>query len=63
MTRSTHHYLRDAPLARLLSAVKQQQGLDTCDEAAEFLLRRSLQKGAQQITGQRPANYQVKRRH
>ncbi|MCM2131440.1 hypothetical protein [Larsenimonas rhizosphaerae] len=30
---------------RVLEAVRQQQGMDTLDQAAEFVLRRHLRKG------------------
>ncbi|SPJ35229.1 hypothetical protein [Kushneria phyllosphaerae] len=30
---------------RVLEAVRQQQGLETLDQAAEFVLRRHLRKG------------------
>lgn len=44
---------------RLLEAVRQQHGLATLDQAAEFLTRRRLRKGARKVAGPR-AMYPVK---
>lgn len=42
---------------RVLEAVRQQQGLETLDQAAEFVLRRALRKGTARMAmprGPRP---------
>ncbi|WP_438767946.1 hypothetical protein [Kushneria sp. TE3] len=42
---------------RVLEAVRQQQGLETMDQAAELVLRRSIRKGAAKMAvprGPRP---------
>lgn len=43
----------DAAYERLLEAVRQQQGLSTIDQAAEFLARRRLRNGARKVAGPR----------
>lgn len=40
----------DARLNPVLEAVRAQQGLETLGQAAEWLLRRRLRKGAQGLT-------------
>ncbi|WP_445620634.1 hypothetical protein ACUN8C_01615 [Kushneria sp. Sum13] len=44
MTRHIEMFPTDAD-RRVLEAVRQQQGLETLDQAAEFVLRRALRKG------------------
>lgn len=44
MTREIEMFPTDGD-RRMLEAVRQQQGLDTLDQAAEFVLRRHLRKG------------------
>lgn len=49
----------DERTAELLERVRQLEGLDTLDQAAEILLRRRLRKGARNITGRGRALYLV----
>ncbi len=51
----------DARLNPVLEAVRAQQGLETLGQAAEWLLRRRLRKGAQGLTGRGRALYPVTR--
>lgn len=44
MTQNTEMFPTDGD-RRVLEAVRQQQGLETLDQAAEFVLRRHLRKG------------------
>lgn len=49
------------PQAReVLDTVRLQQGLETREQAAEFLLRRRIRRGAQGLTGRGRAIYEVK---
>lgn len=41
----------DEELDTQLEAVRQQQGLETLDQAAEWLARRRLRKGTASLTG------------
>ncbi|WP_353981666.1 hypothetical protein [Salinicola endophyticus] len=43
----------DPDTQRLLEAVRQQQGLDTLDQAAEFLTRLRMRKAARRAAGPR----------
>lgn len=43
----------DRDLGRVLEAVREQQGLETIDQAAEFLLRRRMRIMARRSTGRR----------
>lgn len=43
----------DQNLGRVLEAVREQQGLETIDQAAEFLLRRRMRIMARRSTGRR----------
>lgn len=52
----------DEELEAKLEAVRQQQGLDTIDQAAEFLTRRRLRKGVGSLTGRGRALYEVRGR-
>lgn len=47
----------DAELEAVLDQVRVQQNLNTNAEAAEWLLRRRLRKGAQGLTGRGRALY------
>ncbi|MEQ4541163.1 MAG: hypothetical protein ABN479_19720 [Billgrantia sp.] len=49
----------DEELAQTLEAVREQQGLETLDQAAEWLLRRRLRKGTASLTGRGRALYPV----
>lgn len=49
----------DAELEALLEQVRQREGLETCEQAAEFLLRRRLRKGTASLTGRGRALYPV----
>lgn len=44
----------------VLDAVCQQQGLATREQAAEWLLRRRIRRGTQEITGRGRALYPVR---
>lgn len=48
-------------LEAALEQVRQQQNLQSLDEAAEWLLRRRLRKGTQGLTGRGRALYPVGR--
>lgn len=56
-----NHLVLDDELERQLEAVRQQQGLATLDQAAEWLARRRLRKGVGNLTGRGRALYDVKR--
>lgn len=43
----------DPAMQRVLEAVRQQQGLETLDQAAEFLARRRIRNGARKVSGPR----------
>ncbi|GHB33038.1 hypothetical protein [Salinicola rhizosphaerae] len=49
----------DEPLEQTLEEVRQQQGLSSREQAAEFLLRCRLRKGTQSLTGRGRAIYAV----
>lgn len=55
------HLALDEEMERTLEAVRQQQGLETKDQAAEWLLRRRMRKGVGSLTGRGRALYEVKR--
>lgn len=50
----------DAQVRKVLDTVRLQQGLETREQAAEFLLRRRIRRGAQGLTGRGRAIYEVK---
>lgn len=50
----------DEELEVRLEAVRQQEGLDTIDQAAEWLARRRLRKGVGSLTGRGRALYEVR---
>lgn len=43
----------DQDTQRVLEAVREQQGLETTDQAAEFLIRRRMRLMSQRATGPR----------
>ncbi|QFT84466.1 hypothetical protein FIU88_05665 [Halomonas sp. THAF12] len=43
-----------------LEAVRQREGLETCDQALEFLVRKSIREGNRRLTGRGRALYPVK---
>lgn len=47
----------------VLEAVRQQEGLDTCAQAYEFLLRKRIREGNARLTGRGRALYPVGREH
>lgn len=47
----------DAELENALEAVRQREGLESLDHAAEWLLRRRLRKGTAGLTGRGRALY------
>lgn len=47
----------------LLEAVRQQQGLETIEQAAEFLAKSRLRRTARQTTGRGRALYLVSRKN
>ncbi|MFP3343341.1 hypothetical protein R0J87_12605 [Halomonas sp. SIMBA_159] len=51
----------DEGLERVLEATRQEVGLETLDQAAEWLLRRRMRKGVTSLTGRGRALYEVKR--
>lgn len=55
-----HHLVLDEELERQLEAVRQQQGLETIDQAAEWLLRRRMRKGVGSLTGRGRALYDTR---
>lgn len=57
-----HHLVLDEELERQLEAVRQQQGLETTDQAAEWLLRRRMRKGVGSLTGRGRALYDTRGR-
>ena len=57
-----NHLALDEELERQLEAVRQQQGLETIDQAAEWLARRRLRKGVGNLTGRGRALYDVRGR-
>ncbi|MBZ9576751.1 hypothetical protein [Modicisalibacter sp. MOD 31.J] len=50
----------DAQLEYLIEQVRQQEGLETREQAIEWLIRRRLRKGAQGLTGRGRALYPIK---
>lgn len=51
------HLPLDDELEAVLEQVRDQQNLKTIEEAAEWLLRRRLRKGTQELTGRGRALY------
>jgi len=49
----------DAQVEQLLEQVRDENGLASVDQAAEWLLRRRLRKGTQGLTGRGRALYPV----
>lgn len=49
----------DEQINAVLDAICQQQGLETREQAAEWLLRRRIRRGAQGLTGRGRALYPV----
>lgn len=49
----------DQQAKAVLDAICQQQGLASREEAAEWLLRRRIRRGAQGLTGRGRALYEV----
>ncbi|MDC8802535.1 hypothetical protein PRZ61_03610 [Halomonas pacifica] len=47
-------------MTAVLDAIRDQQGLETREQAAEWLLRRRIRRGAQGLTGRGRAIYEVK---
>lgn len=56
------HLALDDEMERTLEAVRQQQGLETKDQAAEWLLRRRMRKGVGNLTGRGRALYEIRGR-
>ncbi|WP_447529833.1 hypothetical protein [Vreelandella sp. TE19] len=56
-----HQVALDDELEAKLEAVRQQQGLDTIEQAAEWLLRRRMRKGVGSLTGRGRALYDTGR--
>lgn len=56
----TRDILTDPQLDELLASVQQQQGLQTREQAMEWLLRRRIRRGSQGLTGRGRALYEVK---
>lgn len=52
----------DEELELKLEAVRKQQGLETIDQAAEWLTRRRLRKGVGNLTGRGRALYDIRGR-
>jgi len=57
-----NHLVLDDELERQLEAVRQQHGLETIDQAAEWLARRRLRKGVGNLTGRGRALYEIRGR-
>ncbi|MEL7611350.1 hypothetical protein AAGW18_02500 [Vreelandella titanicae] len=55
-----NHLVLDDELERQLEAVRQQLGLETIDQAAEWLARRRLRKGTASLTGRGRALYEIR---
>lgn len=53
------HLALDAELESHLEAVRIQQGLESLDQAAEWLMRRRLRKGTISLTGRGRALYPI----
>ncbi|MDT0501617.1 MULTISPECIES: hypothetical protein [unclassified Halomonas] len=53
----------DQQAKAVLDAICEQQGLETREQAAEWLLRRRIRRGAQGLTGRGRALYDVKGGH
>jgi hypothetical protein len=45
---------------RMLEIVRQQQGLETLDQAAEWLIKQRLRKASLKITGRNRALYPIR---
>lgn len=54
------HLALDEELQETLEVVRQQYGLQTLDQAAEWLLRRRQRKGVNDLTGRGRALYEVR---
>lgn len=50
----------DQQMKAVLDAVCKQQGLETREQAAEWLLRRRIRRGTQGLVGRGRAIYEVK---
>lgn len=50
----------DQQMNAVLDAICEQQGLETREQAAEWLLRRRIRRGAQGLVGRGRAIYDVK---
>ncbi|MFM9269999.1 hypothetical protein ACJ7V3_07025 [Halomonas elongata] len=50
----------DQQSAEMLDAIREEQGLESREQAAEWLLRRRIRRGAQGLTGRGRALYEVK---
>ena len=50
----------DPQMTAVLDATREQQDLETRQQAAEWLLRRRIRRGAQGLTGRGRALYEVK---
>ena len=57
-TRDQHVHLNDEEVA-LLEQVRQQQGLDDIDQAAEWLVKSRMRRQTKLFTGRGPAMYLV----
>ncbi|MCT8469427.1 hypothetical protein KZO85_12610 [Chromohalobacter canadensis] len=53
----------DPQLQDVLDAIRDQQGLESREQAAEWLLRRRIRRGAQELTGRGRALYPAGRKH
>lgn len=52
----------DEEFERTLEAVREKQGLETIDQALEWLLRRRMRRGVVSLTGRGRALYEVRGR-
>ncbi|SDG21962.1 hypothetical protein SAMN05216571_106145 [Onishia taeanensis] len=50
----------DQQMKAVLESIRQEQGLESREQAAEWLLRRRIRRGAQGLTGRGRAIYEVK---
>ncbi|WP_275286902.1 hypothetical protein [Halomonas elongata] len=50
----------DQQTTEMLDAIREEQGLESREQAAEWLLRRRIRRGAQGLTGRGRALYEVK---
>lgn len=60
-TQDQHVHLNDEEVA-LLERVRQQQGLDDIDQAAEWLVKSRMRRQTKLLTGRGPAMYLVHQR-